>query len=197
MDRLVEYEGDDRARAAYAQGKGVLFFTGHFGYLGDQRDRPCAPGRAVGGAGASARQPAACTSCSKTCGRRTGNTVIYRQGAIRRVLRVLQAKHGVAMLIDQHMHSPDAIYVNFFERPAATTSMLAALALRTGAPVLPVFALPLPGGRYRMIYERAVDPPDADTPGCRARVHAAVHRRARDVRAASSVALALDAPAMA
>ena len=29
--------------------------------------------------------------------------------------------------------------------------MLAALALRTGAPVLPVFALPLPGGRYRMV----------------------------------------------
>ena len=59
------------------------------------------------------------------------------------------------MLIDQHMHSPDAIYVDFFERPAATTSMLAALALRTGAPVVPVFALPLPHGRYRMIYEHA------------------------------------------
>jgi Kdo2-lipid IVA lauroyltransferase/acyltransferase len=68
------------------------------------------------------------------------------------------------MLIDQHMHSPDAIYVSFFERPAATTSMLAALALRTGAPVVPVFALPMPGGRYRMIYEHAVDPPSADTP---------------------------------
>ena len=68
------------------------------------------------------------------------------------------------MLIDQHMHSPDAIYVDFFERPAATTSMLAALALRTGAPVVPVFALPLPGGRYRMVYEHPVDPPAADTP---------------------------------
>jgi KDO2-lipid IV(A) lauroyltransferase len=68
------------------------------------------------------------------------------------------------MLIDQHMHSPDAIYVDFFERPAATTSMLAALALRTGAPVVPVFALPLPGGRYRLIYEHAVPPPDQDSP---------------------------------
>jgi KDO2-lipid IV(A) lauroyltransferase len=90
--------------------------------------------------------------------------VIYRHGAIRKVLRTLSDGRGVAMLIDQHMHSPDAIYVDFFERPAATTSMLAALALRTGAPVVPVFALPLAGGRYRLIYEHQVAPPDADSP---------------------------------
>ena len=56
------------------------------------------------------------------------------------------------------------MYVEFFRRPAATTSALAALALRTGAPVVPVFSLPLPDGRYRFIYEPPVDPPRADTP---------------------------------
>ena len=54
--------------------------------------------------------------------------------------------------------------MDFFNRPAATTSAVAALALRTGAPVIPVFALPLPGGRFRMVYEHAVDPPKADDP---------------------------------
>jgi KDO2-lipid IV(A) lauroyltransferase len=163
MRSLVEFEGDDRARAAYARGKGVLFFTGHFGYweinalVHALRLEPFAVlARPLDNPGLHQLLEQVRTS--------TGNTVIYRQGAIRRVLRVLQSGHAVAMLIDQHMHSPDAIYVNFFERPAATTSMLAALALRTGAPVVPVFALPLPGGRYRMIYEHAVDPPDADTP---------------------------------
>ena len=77
---------------------------------------------------------------------RTGNFVIYRRGTIRRVMRALQAGQGVAVLIDQHIMSRDAIYVDFFERPAATTSVVAALALRTGAPVVPLFALPL-GGR--------------------------------------------------
>jgi KDO2-lipid IV(A) lauroyltransferase len=95
---------------------------------------------------------------------RTGNAVIYRQGAVRRVLKTLAAGQGVAMLIDQHMHSADAIWVDFFERPAATTSTLAALALRTGAPVVPVFALPIGRGRYRMIYEHAVEPPSTDAP---------------------------------
>src|SRR5204862_7643695 len=40
------------------------------------------------------------------------------------------------------------------------TSTLAALALRTGATVIPVFALPLPGGRYKFIYESPVSPPE-------------------------------------
>jgi KDO2-lipid IV(A) lauroyltransferase len=93
---------------------------------------------------------------------RTGNSVFYRRGAIRRVLRALEANQAVAFLIDQHMQPADAVYVEFFNRPAATTSALAALALRTGAPVVPVFALPLPGGRFRMVYEHPVEPPNAD-----------------------------------
>jgi KDO2-lipid IV(A) lauroyltransferase len=54
--------------------------------------------------------------------------------------------------------------VDFFDRPAATTSVAAALALKTGAPVIPLFALPTGPGRYRMIYERPVEPPPADAP---------------------------------
>ncbi len=141
------------------------------------------------------------TSCSTRCSSgfapRTGNSVIYRKGTIRRVMRMLQAGQGVGVLIDQHIMSRDAIYVDFFDRPAATTSAVAALALRTGAPVVPLFALPLGGGRYRMIYEHPVEPPPAGRRERRSRVHAALHRRARDVRPAPSRAVALDAPPLA
>ena len=160
----VEFEGEDRARLAYAQGKGVLFFTGHFGFwelhamvhglqlqpigvlaraldnpylntlLEHVRDRAPATASSIG--------KARCGACSRR----------WRRG------------EGVAMLIDQHMHSPDAIWVDFFQRPAATTSTLAALALRTGAPVVPVFAVPVAGGRYRMIYEHPVEPPAGEGP---------------------------------
>jgi KDO2-lipid IV(A) lauroyltransferase len=163
MLRRVDFEGEERARAAAAQGRGVLFFTGHFGYWEIQamvyplRNEPIAVlARALDNPSLHALLEQVRTS--------TGNAVVYRNGAVRKVLRMLQARKGVAMLIDQHMHSPDAIYVDFFERPAATTSMLAALALRTGAPVVPVFALPLPHGRYKLVYEHPVDPPAADTP---------------------------------
>ena len=35
---------------------------------------------------------------------------------------------------------------------------------RSGAAVIPVFALPLPGGRYRLVYEHPVTPPEPGTP---------------------------------
>ena len=94
----------------------------------------------------------------------TGNQVVYRQGALRAVLQTLSANRGVGLLIDQHLFPPDAVTVRFFNRPAATTKALAAIALRTGAPVVPLFALPLPGGRYRVTYGPAVTPPGEDTP---------------------------------
>jgi KDO2-lipid IV(A) lauroyltransferase len=68
------------------------------------------------------------------------------------------------MLIDQHIQAPDAVTVSFFERPAATTLALAVLALRTNAPVIPVFSLPIGAGRYRLVYEHPVDPPADDSP---------------------------------
>jgi len=158
----VEFEGEDRARLAYAQGKGVLFFTGHFGFweihaiVHALRIEPI-------GVLARALDNESLNGLLEGIRQRTGNTVIYRQGTIRRVMRMLHARRGVALLIDQHIQGRDAVYVEFFERPAATTAALAALALRTGAPVVPVFALPLGPGRYRMIYEHPVEPPGADT----------------------------------
>ena len=94
----------------------------------------------------------------------TGNSVIYRRGALRRVFRTLGGNGAVGMLIDQHVQPRDAVYVDFFNRPAATTAALAVLAARTGAPVIPLFALPLDDGRYRLVYEPAVEPPENETP---------------------------------
>ena len=116
----------------------------------------------------------------------TGNSVIYRQGAVRRMLRDLAAGRGVAVLIDQHLHRPTRMYVGFFRRPAATTSALAALALRTGAPVIPVFALPLPARPIPLHLRASGGPASRRHARCRARVHAALHRRAGDVRAPAS-----------
>jgi KDO2-lipid IV(A) lauroyltransferase len=95
---------------------------------------------------------------------RVGTRVIPRQGAVRGLLRGLLRHQSVGMMIDQHMQDRSAVTVEFFGRPAATTSAIAALALRTGVPVIPVFGLPLPGGRYRMIYETPVELPDRDSP---------------------------------
>ena len=157
----VEIDGEERVKLAYSHGKGVLFITGHFGFWELQalvHALRFQPGTIL----ARALDNPHLHGLLERIRGRTGNTVVYRQETIRRVMRTLQAGHGVAVLIDQHIMSRDAIYVDFFDRPAATTSAVAALALRTGAPVVPVFALPLGGGRYRMVYEHPVEPPRAD-----------------------------------
>ena len=163
MLAAIDVEGEDRARQAYARQRGVLFFTGHFGYWEIQALVEPLLGHPISVL-ARPLDNARLHEMLERIRTRTGNSVIYRQGAVRKVLRELAGNHGIAMLIDQHLHTPDAVYVDFFRRRAATTSALAALALRTGAPVVPVFALPLPHGRYRLVYEHPVDPPQADTP---------------------------------
>jgi len=71
--------------------------------------------------------------------RGTGNAVIPKRRAVRETLRALARGAGVAILIDQDA-GVDGVFVPFFGRLASTTPTLALLALRTGAPILPVFA---------------------------------------------------------
>ena len=158
-----EVEGEERVWSAYQQGRGVLFFTGHFGYWEMHAVTHALRFHPISVLARRLDNPRLHEALEQIR-TSTGNSVIYRQGAVRKMLRDLAANRGIALLIDQHLHTPDGVYVDFFRRPAATTSALAALALRTGAPVIPVFALPLPHGRYRFIYEHPVDPPRADTP---------------------------------
>jgi KDO2-lipid IV(A) lauroyltransferase len=159
----VEFEGEDRVKAAHALGKGALLFTGHFGYWEINALVHALVLQPMALLARPLDNPLLHDLLERVRGR-TGNSVIYRRGAVRRILRALGANQAIAVLIDQHIQTADAVYVDFFNRPAATTSAVAALALRTGAPVIPVFALPLPGGRFRMVYEHAVDPPAAGDP---------------------------------
>jgi KDO2-lipid IV(A) lauroyltransferase len=157
---LVDVEGADRIRTALAAGHGAIVFSGHFGYWelhGLVHALVLAPMSVL----ARPLDNPDLHALLERMRRATGNQVIYRQGALRRVLRALQSNECVAILIDQHIHGADAVPVDFFGRPAATTAALATLALRTGAPLVPAFAIPLPDGRCRLIYEHPVEMPSA------------------------------------
>ena len=160
---LIDVVGEERVKQAMARGQGVICCAAHFGYwelhamvhamlfrpllvVARTLDNPLVDG------------------LIERIRSRLGTRAIPRQGAVRGVLRALMHNESVAIMIDQHMEDRSAVAVDFFNRPAATTSAVAALSLRTGAPILPVFALPLPGGRYRMIYETPVEVPAADDP---------------------------------
>ncbi|HET9314864.1 MAG TPA: lysophospholipid acyltransferase family protein [Vicinamibacteria bacterium] len=86
---------------------------------------------------------------------RGGNHVIYKQKALAHVLRALRERRDVAFLIDQNVQEKDGIFIRFFGRPAAATTVVAALAVKTGCPVIGGHTVLLPDGRYRQFY----DPP--------------------------------------
>ena len=113
MLELVEIEGEEHVRQAYARGKGVLFFTGHFGYWEMHGIAHALCWRPMSVMARPLDNPRL-HEMLEHIRTRTGNTVIYRQGSIRKMLRQLADNRGVAILIDQHLQSADAVYVDFF-----------------------------------------------------------------------------------
>ncbi len=70
-----------------------------------------------------------------------------RKGA-RRILQSLKSKHVVGILLDQHISPPGSVAVNFFGRPAFTTTAVANMAMKLQVPVVPVFCLRQPDNSY-------------------------------------------------
>src|SRR5258708_32513980 len=82
----VEFDGEERVRLAYAQGKGVLFITGHFGFW--ELHAIAHPLRfEPSGVLARAVDNVRLNTGLERLPPGTGNTVIYLQGTLRPVIR--------------------------------------------------------------------------------------------------------------
>jgi KDO2-lipid IV(A) lauroyltransferase len=70
---------------------------------------------------------------------RFGNQSVDKRGAARPMLNILKSGGTLGLLVDLNTLDEEAIFVDFFGVPASTTFMVAKLALRTNASLLPVF----------------------------------------------------------
>jgi KDO2-lipid IV(A) lauroyltransferase len=149
--RLADLEGVEHLQAARAAGRGVVAPSGH---LGNWEIQAVASVPLVGNVAMIARPLDNPALDRRLVGLRTstGNTVIYKQKALARVIRTIRDGGIVAILIDQNVQAKDGVFVRFFGRPACTTTVAAALALKTGCAIVPVRCLLQPSGRYRMVY---------------------------------------------
>jgi KDO2-lipid IV(A) lauroyltransferase len=86
-----------------------------------------------------------------------GSEMIPKGGAGKRIMELLKENHSIAILSDQNVSTREGVFVDFFGRPACTGVGLAVLALRSGAPVLPMFMARQKSGKYKFILKPLVE----------------------------------------
>lgn len=89
---------------------------------------------------------------------RFGNRTIPKRGAARGALGVLRDGGVVGILIDQRVRPDEGEPLPFFGHPAITSPLAGRLAIRTGAPIVPLFGHLEPGGRYRVVFREPIEP---------------------------------------
>lgn len=83
-----------------------------------------------------------------------GNETIDKLSAARSMLKILRAGGTIGLLTDLNTLDDEAIFVDFMGVPAATTFLVAKLAVRTKTPLVPIFApWSKEKGKYLLIIE--------------------------------------------
>ena len=156
-----EVEGLERFHAALAAGRGVFLLSGHCGNweLFGARLALEAPMTTVARAMSNPLSDDALEQRRRAAGVRT----VDARNASRGILRALGRGETVGVLLDQNASRGERVFTTFFGRPAATSFGLALLALKTGAPVLPVFSVRRPDGTHAGWVGEPIEPaPGAD-----------------------------------
>jgi KDO2-lipid IV(A) lauroyltransferase len=153
---LADVEGVEHMQRARAAGRGVVAPSSH---IGNWEFQAIASAPLIGDVHSIARPLDNPALDRRLVALRTstGNGVIYKQKALSQAIRTIRDGGILAVLIDQNVQDKDGIFVRFFGRPAATTTVAAALALKTGCAIVPGRCTLQANGRYRMVYEPAVE----------------------------------------
>jgi len=139
IESVVVLDGHENFLDGERRGKGVIYLTGHIGawelssfahalygfplhYMARPLDnRPL-------------------DSLVNTYRGLSGNLPIYKNEAARVMLKVLKNAGTVGILADQNTMTEEGVFVDFFGKPACTTTGIARVALHTDAAVVPGYA---------------------------------------------------------
>ena len=136
----IRYEGYEHFEEAMARGHGVIFATGHLGaweLSAHAHALMSAPMSIVVRPLDNPKLEAWATRMRTL----SANRIIGRDDYARPILKALKRNEAVGILIDQNMTADRGLFVDFFGRKACVESGVARIAARTGAAVIPGFAL--------------------------------------------------------
>lgn len=140
IHELIRYDGLEHFLEAKKRGCGVLFATAHFGNW-----------ELSAFAHALMTEPMhimirpldnpGIDRLVEDRRRLSGNRLIVKWDSARAVLRALHQNEAVGVLIDQNTSPQEGVFVDFFGTPACANSAFAKIAAKTGAAVIPGFAI--------------------------------------------------------
>jgi len=157
ISKLAVYDGFEHFERAQARGNGVLFLTAHFGGWEVSSFMHALHGHPLHILVRPLDNPYLdeLVTHYRTM---SGNRTIPKQDFARAMLAALRAGETVGILMDQNMTPEQGVFVDFFGIPACTSTLMARMALRTGAAVVPGFCLwDATLRRYRVRFEPAME----------------------------------------
>lgn len=134
----VEIKGIENYRKAQGKGKGVIGITGH---CGNWELNALASATNLTRVNVVARplNNSYLNKLMEKTRKKYGNTVIYKKGALKKILSALNRNEAVVILMDQSVVLAEGVVADFLGKKDHIMKTPAILARKTGSPVLPVF----------------------------------------------------------
>lgn len=155
LDDRVQCDGMENLQGALKKGRGVIFVTAHLGNWELLAAYYGLKGFPVDIVARELDNPAF-EKFVKWTRQRSGNRIVSKSRAMRKLLRTL-ASNGIAgILLDQNVALAEGVFVDFFGTLACTNKGPAMLAAISGAAIIPTFIL-REGGKHRIIINKEVE----------------------------------------
>lgn len=154
--KYFRIDGVEHIHSAYEKNKGILVLTAHFGNW----ELLTVISAMIGYPLSIVYRPLDFKPMERFIAEyrtRFGGKLIRKGSALRKILRSLEQKHMVAILLDQNVGWREGVFVDFLGQQACTNKGLALIALKTDVPVVPVFLLREPNG-FRAVFLPQLQP---------------------------------------
>jgi Kdo2-lipid IVA lauroyltransferase/acyltransferase len=155
----VRIEGVEHLREGLAKGKGVVLVSAHFGNFVLMLARLCLEGYRMHVIMRPLKDKRI-EDIFMPEARRLGLNPIYslpRPACVQQALKALRKNETVFIPVDQNFGT-GGVYVDFFNRKAATAPGAVVFAERTGAAIVPCFIIRNPDDSHTIRFEPAIEP---------------------------------------
>lgn len=155
--RKVAVEGLDKALKVLDENRGALLLLGHFGNWELMALMSKVINRPILAIAKPIKKNPRLDRWIIGTRNKIGLEIIPPVNATKKVLQALSRNQIVAILFDQRGKRSKGVWADFFGRKVPTTSGLAVMALKSGAPVLPVFMVREGIKKHRLIIRDSLE----------------------------------------